>query len=77
MGAPPKCGICEQLLANYRKAAANLTLASQRLASSASGLEFDLFDKAWSEIREIHASCESLRRQLLVHMKSHRRPDPA
>lgn len=73
MGGFPRCSLCEQLLANYRKAAANLTLASRRLAASASGLEFDLFDKAWHEIREIHANCESLRKQFIVHMRSHRR----
>jgi hypothetical protein len=67
-----KCTLCEQLLGNYRRAAAKLTIASKRLAVCASGLEFDLFDTAWREIRETHADCESLRRQFLIHMRSHR-----
>jgi hypothetical protein len=66
-----ECEACEELLSRYRVAADRFKASTRRLTDIVSSGERDLMSKIWSECREAHAECNSLRKLILAHLQKH------
>jgi hypothetical protein len=68
------CQECSDLVAAYHNAIAALVERGKRLAEVADSRERDLYKRLLEEYQGVFSECKALRKQLLIHLKSHSTP---